>query len=145
MGTHDPYYVPKPSHWPIVGSIGLTTFLIGAASWLHSDWYGPYIFTLGLLIIFGMMVGWFGQVIYENQKGYFDLTVDRSFRWGMFWFIFSEVCFFGAFFGALFVSRYVTIPELGGLVRPITHITLWPNFHAEWPTLLNPNNSIFVG
>ena len=49
-----------------------------------------------------MMFGWFGQVIYENSKGVYDLQVDKSFRWGMCWFIFSEVCFFGAFFGALF-------------------------------------------
>ena len=98
MGAHGTYYVPKPSHWPLVGSIGLTTTLVGAASWLHHDWYGPYIFTLGLAILVFMMFGWFGQVIYENEKGLYDLQVDRSFRWGMSWFIFSEVCFFGAFF-----------------------------------------------
>src|SRR3990167_8377184 len=145
MGTHDPYYVPKPSHWPIVGSIGLTTTLVGAASWLHSDWYGPYVFTLGLSILVFMMFGWFGQVIYENQKGVYNLQVDRSFRWAMCWFIFSEVCFFGAFFGALFFSRFWSVPILSGEIHPITHYTLWPDFKASWPLLVNPNNQIFVG
>ncbi len=147
MGSPGTYYVPKPSHWPLVGTIGLATTLVGAASWLHVDWYGPYLFTLGLCIIVFMMVGWFGQVIYENQKGRFDLQVDRSFRWGMCWFIFSEVCFFGAFFGALFFSRYWSIPMLGGdlPLHPATHTTLWPDFQATWPLLKNPNNSTFVG
>ncbi|MDP3561799.1 MAG: cytochrome c oxidase subunit 3 [Legionellaceae bacterium] len=145
MAAHSAYYVPKPSHWPLVGSVGLTTMLVGAASWMHSDWYGPYLFTLGFFILVGMMFGWFGQVIYENQKGKFNLQVDRSFRWGMCWFIFSEVCFFGAFFGALFVSRYFIIPQLGGEIHPITHITLWPDFKATWPLLINPNNHTFVG
>lgn len=145
MGAHGTYYVPKPSHWPLVGSFGLTSTLVGAASWLHHDWYGPYVFTLGLIIIFFMMFGWFGQVIYENQKGLYDLQVDRSFRWGMCWFIFSEVCFFGAFFGALFFTRFWSVPVLGGEIHPITHLTLWDQFQAKWPLLVNPNNNIFVG
>lgn len=145
MGAHGTYYIPKPSHWPLVGSIGLTTTLVGAASWLHNDWYGPYVFTLGLAIMFGMMFGWFGQVIYENQKGLYDLQVDHSFRWAMCWFIFSEVCFFGAFFGALFFCRFWSIPVLGGEIHPITHFTLWSDFKATWPLLDNPNNQLYAG
>lgn len=145
MGVHGSYYIPKPSHWPLVGSIGLTTTLVGAASWLHHDWSGPYLFALGFFILIFMMFGWFGQVIYENNKGLYDLQVDRSFRWGMCWFIFSEVCFFGAFFGALFFTRYWSIPLLGGERYPITHMTLWSDFTAHWPLLSNPNNRTFVG
>ena len=145
MGAHGTYFIPKPSHWPLVGSIGLTTTLVGAGSWLHSDWYGPYVFTIGLCILIGMMFGWFGQVIYENEKGLYDLQVDRSFRCEMCWFIFSEVCFFGAFFGALFFARYWSIPLLGGEIHPITHYTLWNDFKAAWPLLNNPNNQLFVG
>ena len=145
MGAHGTYYIPKPSHWPLVGSIGLFTTLVGAASWLHDDWYGPYVFTLGFAILIFMMFGWFGQVIYENQKGMYDLQVDRSFRWAMTWFIFSEVCFFGAFFGALFFTRFWVIPLLGGEIHPITHYTLWSDFRAAWPLLTNPNNQAFVG
>jgi cytochrome c oxidase subunit 3 len=145
VNAHGTYFIPNPSHWPIVGSIGLSTTLIGAASWLHVDWYGPYLFAMGLGIIFFMMFGWFGQVIYESQKGLYNQQVDRSFRWGMCWFIFSEVCFFGAFFGALFFSRLWSIPLLGGDYHPLTHDTLWPHFKAVWPLLVNPNNQTFVG
>ncbi|PJD91627.1 MAG: cytochrome c oxidase subunit 3 [Legionella sp.] len=145
MNTPDQYYVPQPSHWPLVGSIGLTTTLVGAGLWLHDNWYGPYVFTLGFCVLIGMFFGWFGQVIYESQKGHYNLQVDRSFRWGMSWFIFSEICFFGGFFGALFMARYFIIPELGGLAHPITHETLWPEFKAAWPLLINPNNQEFAG
>lgn len=148
MGEHQStYYIPNPSHWPLVASTALTTTLVGAASWLHADWYGPYIFSIGLILMTVMLFGWFGQVVYENQKGLYDLRVDRSFRWGMCWFIFSEVCFFGAFFGALFFSRYWSLPMLGGelLLHPITHITLWPEFKNAWPLLKNPDNQTFAG
>lgn len=145
MGAHGTYYVPKPSHWPLMGSVGLTTTLVGAASWMHSDWYGPYCFIFGLCILIGMMFGWFGQVIYESEKGLYDLQVDRSFRWGMCWFIFSEVCFFGAFFGALFFTRFWSVPLLGGEIHPMTHYTLWSSFKAAWPLLHNPDNQAFVG
>jgi len=148
MGEHhSTYYIPEPSHWPLVASTGLTTTLVGAASWLHADWYGPYIFTIGLILMTVMLFGWFGQVVYENQKCLYDLRVDRSFRWGMCWFIFSEVCFFGAFFGALFFCRYWSLPMLGGdlPLHPMTHITLWPEFKNAWPLLKNPDNQTFAG
>ena len=145
MSTHGGYYVPQPSHWPLVGSIALTTILTGAANWMHHEWYGPYVFSLGFFILIAMFLGWFGQVVYENQKGHYNLQVDKSFRWGMCWFIFSEVCFFGGFFGALFMSRYIIVPELGGEIYPTTHQTLWPSFKAAWPLLTNPDNSAFVG
>lgn len=145
MSAHGSYYVPKPSHWPLVATIGLLMTLVGAASWLHLDWYGPYFFALGFGILIFMLFGWFGEVVYENNRGRYDLQVDHSFRLGMMWFIFSEVCFFGAFFGALFYSRYWSIPILGGEYHPITHTTLWPHFKAVWPVLINPDNNLFMG
>ena len=145
MSSHGDYYIPSPSYWPLLGSIGLTTTLVGAASWMHDSWYGPYFFSIGLIVIITMLCGWFGEVIYENKKGFYNSQVDKSFRWGMCRFIFSEVCFFGAFFAALFFTRYWTIPLLGGIYHPITHLTIWPDFKATWPLLFNPNNNTFVG
>jgi cytochrome c oxidase subunit 3 len=42
------------------------------------------------------MFGWFGQVVNESTNGIYNKQVDRSFRWGMSWFIFSEVMFFAS-------------------------------------------------
>ena len=69
---------------------------------------------IGLAIIVFMMFGWFGQVINESEPGLYNEQVDVSFRWGMGWFIFSEVMFFAAFFGALFYARNLSVPWLGG-------------------------------
>ena len=57
---------------------------------------------------------WFGEVIRESQAGQYNRQVDISFRMGMVWFIFSEVMFFAAFFGALLYARQFSIPWLGG-------------------------------
>ena len=54
---------------------------------------------------------------------------------GMMWFIFSEVMFFAAFFGALFYARMLSVPWLGGEgVKVFTNFILWPHFEAAWPT-----------
>ena len=55
------------------------------------------------------MYGWFGQVVGESLRGYYNKQVDATFRWSMSWFIFSEVMFFAAFFGALFYARQFAI------------------------------------
>jgi len=139
------YYLPSPSSWPLKGSIGLLCTVLGAANWLHDVWFGPYLFCFGLLMLFYMIFGWFGMVIRENRSGLLEnKQVDRSFRWCMCWFIFSEVMFFGAFFGALFYVRVVVLPTLGAATG-ITHIVNWPGFEASWPLFKNPNPSTFLG
>jgi cytochrome c oxidase subunit 3 len=141
------YYIPAPSYWPIIGSIGLFCMLFGAANWLHGKAFAPYLTILGALVLIFMIYGWLSTVIRENQAGvYTTAQNDRSFRWGMAWFIFTEVCFFGAFFAALFYARLVSVPTLGGEgSRIMTHLLLWPSFQATWPVYHNPNPTSFVG
>jgi cytochrome c oxidase subunit 3 len=128
------YYVPHSSHWPIVGSIGLFALMVGAVSVLN-DWAGGWAFLPGALIIATLFIGWFATVIGENQRGMFNLDVDRSFRMGMIWFIMSEVLFFAAFFGVLFYSRELSVPWLGGEgVKVFNKLLLWKNFDPTWPT-----------
>jgi cytochrome c oxidase subunit 3 len=119
---------------------------IGAATWFHGDVYGPYLVTLGVFCLTVVMVGWFGAVINESQAGLYTAQTDRTFRWGMFWFIFSEVMFFAGFFGALFYARNFSVPWLGGegaVTKLGTHEFLWPNFTAQWPLIHNPNPQLF--
>lgn len=141
------YYVPEKSHWPFVGSIGLFFLAMGGAQILQDNAnIGWPMFYLGALIVVFMMFGWFRDVIFENRTGLHSPQMDRSYRWGMFWFIFSEVMFFGAFFGALFYIRSFAIPALGGAgEHAATHQLLWPEFQAMWPLYMNPDNAEFVG
>ena len=139
MSTTSPndYYVPHGTHWPIIGSIGLTTTVVGFARFLHGS--ELTMMFLGIAIVIFMMYGWFGQVINESLSGLYNKQVDMSFRWGMGWFIFSEVMFFGAFFGALFYARAYSIPWLAGASNnDATAIYLWPDFEAAWPLLAVP-------
>jgi cytochrome c oxidase subunit III len=129
------YYVPHHSHWPIVGSVALFTTMCGAVMWLNRADVGPYIFAAGLAILFTMFAGWFGTVINESEGRLYNQAVDRSFRMGMMWFIFSEVMFFAAFFGALFYARNFSVPWVAGEgTKYMTNFILWKGFESAWPT-----------
>jgi cytochrome c oxidase subunit 3 len=134
--TQGAYYVPHGSHWPIVGSFGLLGTVGGAALWLNeADKFGKPIMTVGIVLLLVMMFGWFGTVIRESVSGMYNKQVDVSFRMGMLWFIFSEIMFFAAFFGALFYARMYSVPWLGGEGDGAgTNEFLWPQFSAAWPT-----------
>jgi len=128
------YYVPHDTQWPITGSIALFVLMLGAVSVLN-EWASAWALLPGFLLLVYMFFGWFGTVIDENQKGMYNLAVDRSFRMGMIWFIFSEVMFFAAFFGALFYARTWAVPWAGGEGTKIFNkILLYPNYAAGWPT-----------
>jgi cytochrome c oxidase subunit 3 len=129
------YYVPHGTRWPIVGSLGMVTMLASAAFWLNGAGSARWLFMLGAAIIIFMLFGWFGQVIRESEGGKYNEQVDSSFRLGMAWFIFSEIMFFAAFFGALFYARALAVPWLGGEgTGASTNEFLWRGYVSHWPT-----------
>jgi cytochrome c oxidase subunit 3 len=128
------YYLPHNSPWPILGSVALFCLMLGGGSYLN-DWAGGWALIPGALLLATMFFCWFGTVIGENQHGVYNAQVDRSFRMGMIWFIFSEVMFFAAFFGALFYARNFAVPWEGGEgVKLVNKLVLWKNFNPAWPT-----------
>jgi len=129
-GAKPYYYVPQPSYWPITGSCALLLMALGAAAWFNAYAFGPWLVLAGFALLLTMMFGWFGTVIGESERRLYNTKVDFSFRWGMSWFIFSEVMFFAAFFGALFYVRNISVPDLGDLPQKL----LWPDYTAGWPT-----------
>lgn len=124
---HPSYYVPAQSNWPILGAFALFMIAVGAGMTVQGTQIeGP--------------VGPIGNVITESLTGKYSEQIARSFRQGMSWFIFSEVMFFGAFFGALFYARMVAVPWLGGADNnAMTHEILWPSFEAFWPLTTTPS------
>ncbi|MEY3200580.1 MAG: Cytochrome-c oxidase [Pseudomonadota bacterium] len=129
---HAPYYyVPQPSRWPIVGSIAVGLLGTGAALWMNKIGAGPYVVLAGFAVLLYMLFGWFGTVIAESESGQYSKRVDASFRWSMSWFIFSEVMFFAAFFGALFYARVLSVPDLSSLEH---QALLWEGFKGTWPS-----------
>jgi len=136
------YYIPHGSHWPIVGSVGVCTLLVGFANFLNDVSWGSPAMLVGFGILLFMLFGWFGTVVRENEKGTYNEQVGMSFRWGMFWFIFSEVMFFAAFFGALYYARVYSLPWLSGEGSGVTtNEFLYQGFESSWPDNANgPGN-----
>ena len=129
------YYVPHGSHWPAVGSVALLLIMVGVSTWLNGVEVGRWVMFAGFAGLILMMTGWFGTVIAESQAGKYNAQVDVSFRMGMYWFIFSEVMFFAAFFGALFYARNLSVPWLGGDSNNFfTNLLLWTGWENTWPT-----------
>ncbi|GAB2866986.1 cytochrome c oxidase subunit 3 [Pseudoduganella ginsengisoli] len=131
MSSHNaaPYYfVPGPSRWPMLGGLSLLITMIGASAWVNDASWGQAVNFIGIACTLLVLYFWFGDAIKESEGGLYSKRIDHSYRWSMGWFIFSEVMFFGAFFGALFYARTITLPWLGDL----DHKFIWPDFIAHW-------------
>jgi cytochrome c oxidase subunit 3 len=127
--TEAPYYfVPGPSRWPMLAGISMLATMAGASGWVNDAAWGPYLCLAGIAAMLAVLFGWFGEAIGESEGGLYSKRIDYSFRWSMGWFIFSEVMFFAAFFGALFYARVISMPWLSDL----DHKLLWPDFAPQW-------------
>jgi cytochrome c oxidase subunit 3 len=124
------YYIPNPSQYPVMASFGLLLMATGAGAWVNGYGFGSWVLLAGLLWLLFVLYNWFGQAISESEGGLYGQKVDGSFRWSMSWFIFSEVMFFAAFFGALYWARAHAVPNLADLDNKI----LWPDFKGVWPS-----------
>ena len=125
------YFIPAPSRHPVMAAIGLFFVALGAGQWINDHQWGAYSLGFGLLWFAVVLTQWFGEAIRESESGQYSDRIDLSFRWSMGWFIFSEVMFFAAFFGALYWARVQSVPSLGSLENSI----LWPDFKALWPSV----------
>src|SRR3546814_7130210 len=135
QAARDPtaYFVPHHSRLPLFASVALFVTMYGLASWFNEDSYGKAMFFVGIAGMIVILFKWLADVILESVSGYYNKQVDGSFRMGMVWFIFSEVMFFGAFFGALFYARQYALPWLGGAGDGVmTNALLWEGFSSAW-------------
>jgi len=130
-GTTPYYYVPEPSPFPALASLGLFFVILGATFWVNDITWGKYSLILGMVIWLVILFKWFSAAVSESESGLYGRKIDLSFRWSMSWFIFSEVMFFGAFFSALWWARAHSVPMLGSLDNAL----LWPDFKAVWPSV----------
>jgi len=138
MSATTNYYVPAQSRLPILASISLFFMAFGAGGMLNESSYGSIMLIVGALAMATVVYNWFGKVIEESHQGLYSSQMDRSFRWGMSWFIFSEVMFFAAFFGTLFYVRNFAVPWLGGEGDKGVSNMLWEGFAAQWPLMDTP-------
>ena len=140
MSAHTPasseqYFVPSPSWWPFALTAALAVLVYGVSQYLEGGSFVQIPVMLGAVGSSVMIFIWLRGVVTESESGAYSMQVDRTYRWGMAWFIFSEVMFFGAFFGTLFYARQLSLPWLGGAGAEFTtNLQLWPGFENMWPT-----------
>jgi len=148
---YEKYYVPEKSRLAICATIGLLLSIFGAASIMNDMTFGDpsqetsswTIFNLGMLFFMVTLFAWFRVTIKENIAGMNSAQLKKSYVLGMFWFIFSEVMFFFAFFGALFYVRNLVGPWLagegeGGRMNGL----LWEGFSFDWPMMQTPQEAV---
>jgi cytochrome c oxidase subunit III len=125
------YFVPAPSRFPASVAFGFLLIVFGASQWINGASWASWVVLAGFAVWLFTLQQWFRQAISESEAGQYNKLVDVSFRWSMSWFIFSEVMFFSAFFGALYWVRLHALPNLGS----IDNAVLWPDFKAVWPSV----------
>lgn len=149
MSEHEPYFVPAQSRLPLYTALAMFLLVYGAAGTFNQLTHdhrslGPWILLLGFASLAFVLYQWFAAIIKENHAGLAGEQLNRSYVWGMGWFIFSEIMFFAAFFGALLYIRTFVGPWLGGEGAKGVSNMLWQGFEYSWPMLSNPDNASFV-
>lgn len=134
------YYVPEQSAWPIIGALALLFLAFGSLN-LDKYW-GLIAFIIGIAGLVFMLSGWLWNVTKESNAGLYSQQMDKTFRWGMLWFLISELFLFGLLIGSIIHVRFSITPWLAGQsgdASQLTHYLLWPDFAKHWPLLKPPS------
>ena len=137
------YYVPEQSIWPIIGALALLFLAFGSLN-IEKNW-GLITFIIGVVGLVFMLGGWLWNVTQESDAGLYNEQMDKTFRWGMFWFLISELFLFGLLIGSIIHVRFSITPWLAGQsgdASQLTHYLLWPDFAKHWPLLKPPGAAV---
>nr|YP_010415462.1 cytochrome c oxidase subunit III [Ziczacella heptapotamica]USC52152.1 cytochrome c oxidase subunit III [Ziczacella heptapotamica] len=116
MNNH-PFHLVDKSPWPITGSIGLLTTMLGMIMWFHK--LNINLMLMGMTIIILTMIQWWRDVTRESTfQGLHTFKVILSMKLGMILFILSEILFFTSFFWAFFHSSLAPTMEIGLIWPP---------------------------
>nr|QTH79165.1 cytochrome c oxidase subunit III [Heptamelus sp.] len=117
MKKNHPFHLVDYSPWPLLGSLGVMTFVSGSVKWFHQT--NPNLFIIGMVIILMIMFQWWRDIVRESTyQGHHTMSVMEGMRWGMILFITSEVFFFISFFWAFFHSSLSPTIEIGSIWPP---------------------------
>lgn len=148
---YEKYYVPEKSRLALCATTGLILSIYGASGIMNDMTFGDpdeatnswSIFLFGMFFFAATLFSWFRTAIRENIAGLNSAQLKKSYVLGMFWFIFSELMFFFAFFGALFYVRNLAGPWLGGEGDGgRMNGLLWPSFDFSWPMMQTPQEAM---
>nr|QUB07142.1 cytochrome c oxidase subunit 3 [Platycorynus sp. N26] len=107
-----PFHLVEVSPWPILGSFGTLTMMMGLIKWFH--FFSMNLLFIGLTINILVMIQWWRDITREGTfQGLHTLVVAQGLRWGMILFIVSEILFFASFFWGFFHSSLSPTIEIG--------------------------------
>jgi cytochrome c oxidase subunit 3 len=118
-GLKQPYHLVDPSPWPIAGALGGGLTVLGIVFVAH--YHNWALLILGLAAVLAVMFFWWRDVLKESHTpGLHSPVVQLGLRYGMMFFITSEVMFFVAFFWAFF--NFALFPEHVAFAK----VMMWP-------------------
>lgn len=116
MNNH-PFHLVDKRPWPITGSIGLLTLILGIIIWFHM--LRMRLLLLGVIIILLTKIQWWRDVTRESTfQGLHTIKVILRIKLGIILFILSEILFFSSFFWAFFHRRLAPSIEIGLIWPP---------------------------
>nr|YP_010029434.1 cytochrome c oxidase subunit III [Aparapotamon similium]QOU10849.1 cytochrome c oxidase subunit III [Aparapotamon similium] len=118
LHNHHPYHLVDMSPWPLTGSISAMMLTTGLVKWFHQ--FNMNLLCLSFLATILTMIQWWRDVTREGTyQGLHSSMVMMGLRWGMIFFILSEVLFFFSFFWAFFHSSLSPSVEIGLFWPPL--------------------------
>ncbi len=134
---HD-YHLVNPSPWPLFGSLAVLVLAVGSVTFMKGL-FGfekgfPWIMVAGFAMVIWVMIGWWCEVIKEGRTGDHTPVVEIGLKYGMVFFIASEVMFFGAWFWSFFefaIFHAARVGETFDVTSPVWADGL--SRFAEWP------------
>ena len=114
--NHD-FHLVDASLWPFVSSIAAGVLTGGGVAYLHG--ITPIVMIIGFVLVLATMFLWWRDVTNEAEhQGHHKPIVQLGLRYGMLFFIASEVMFFVAFFWAFFDFSIFPREATGGVWPP---------------------------
>lgn len=107
----------KMSPWPFVTRGSRLLIAVRLVAWFKFHAFG-FVVLSGLLLSL-LSFNWWKDVSREGVGGDYSGVVVDGLKFGILLFIFSEVCFFAAFFWCFFHSSFTPVGELGNTWPPL--------------------------
>nr|YP_010736678.1 cytochrome c oxidase subunit III [Urochelellus acutihumeralis]WEM32428.1 cytochrome c oxidase subunit III [Urochelellus acutihumeralis] len=112
LNKNHPFHLVDSSPWPLFGSIGAMTLMMGMVNWINKMNY--LMMWIGILILMMTALQWWRDIVREaTYQGNHTKSVTKGLKMGMMMFILSEIMFFISFFWSFFHSSLSPNVELG--------------------------------
>lgn len=112
------------SPWPFFLGVCCLFMFSSLIVWFKLYFIFPFCLSVFLLLVYVFV--WWRDVVFERKGGSYSFLVVDGLKLGMAFFIFREVCFFGAFFWCFFHSSFCPNLVYGAIWPPVGVLSFNP-------------------